>query len=56
MKPMSEGTIVGHQREQELMDKAHKALAKAKDLEKKKFKNGYKFIKTDDKTWKLQSQ
>lgn len=52
---MSEGTIAGHERERELMDKAHKALAKAKALEKKKFKNGYKFVKTEDKTWRLQA-
>jgi len=55
-KLMTEETRFSHRRKREEMNKAYIALEMVKAEEQKKLKRGFKYNKTDDKTWKLQAR
>jgi len=53
---MTEETRFSHRRKREEMNKAYIALEMVKAEEQKKLKRGFKYNKTDNKTWKLQAR
>ncbi len=51
----TEGTINEYAHLKKSKTEAEKALEKVKAIEAKKLKKGYRYIKTENRTWKLQA-